>query len=93
MRRRYCTILFLRKYLTNSQDIANNPLVRGKKGAPNRWRIPEDLHKDIHRGARGGPYNKFFREKLLDNPTPTVDDVLHWLEEAVRRFGLEKFRP
>ena len=25
-------------------------LVRGKKGAPNRWRIPEDIHKWIHRG-------------------------------------------
>jgi Ca2+-binding RTX toxin-like protein len=74
-------------------NVANDPRIRGLRGAPNRWSIPEDLHKDIHRGAQGGPYNKFFKDKLADNPEPTVEDVLGWREEAIKKFGLEEFRP
>ncbi|QOJ00935.1 MAG: RHS repeat-associated core domain-containing protein [Phycisphaeraceae bacterium] len=74
--------------------VANNPLVRGRFGAPNRWRIPEGLHKQIHKGAGGGAYNKEFKRRLLDvGGKPTVDDVLRIRNELVKEFGLEGYRP
>jgi len=73
--------------------VANDPRIRGMRGAPNRWPMPEDLHKAIHQGAGGGQYNQFFLDKLKDTPTPSVDDILRWREEAIKKFGLEGFRP
>lgn len=75
-------------------DVANNPLVRGRAGAPNRWSIPENLHKQIHQGAGGGAYNEAFKRRLLDvGGKPTVDDVLRIRNELVKQFGLEGYRP
>jgi RHS repeat-associated protein len=75
-------------------DVANNPLVRGRAGAPNRWSIPRDLHRQIHSGGpRGGNYNEFFRRRLRDIDNPTVDDLLSLREDAVKEFGLGKYRP
>jgi RHS repeat-associated protein len=72
--------------------------VQGRRGDPNRWPIPPELHDKIHdhnRGFRGGPYNKFFDDKLkaLGDKKPTVDDLLKWKEEAVDLFGLRPYCP
>ena len=76
------------------EKIANNPLVKGRAGAPNRWAIPKDLHRDIHRGAGGGPYNEEFKRRLLAlKRDPKVEDVLRIRDELVEEFGLGAFRP
>jgi hypothetical protein len=68
--------------------------VRGKKGAPNRWAMPQDFHRELHKGARGGRYNQFFRDRLPDDlSTATVEDVMRVRDEAVEEFGLGAFRP
>jgi RHS repeat-associated protein len=74
--------------------------VQGRRGDPNRWPIPPELHDKIHdhnRGFRGGPYNKFFDDKLKPfrerRLEPTVEDVLKWKEEAIDRFGLRPYCP
>jgi hypothetical protein len=44
-------------------DLAN--AVRGVKGAPNIWQIPESLHKIVHSGPGGGGYyNAAWREAI-----------------------------
>jgi len=74
--------------------VANNPLVRGRAGAPNRWSIPEDLHKAIHKGPGGGAYNEAFKRRLLDlEGTPTVNDVIRIRDDLLKQFGLEGYRP
>jgi hypothetical protein len=77
--------------------VANDPRIRGVAGAPNRWPIPEDLHKKIHSGAGGGQYNQFFLDKLKAvtdrGRQPTVEQVMKWREQAIQKFGLEKYRP
>jgi RHS repeat-associated protein len=72
--------------------------VQGRRGNPNRWPIPKELHDKIHdqnRGFPGGPYNKFFDDKLkgLGDKEPTVDDLLKWKEEAIDLFGLRPHCP
>ncbi|MBK9259927.1 MAG: DUF2380 domain-containing protein [Polyangiaceae bacterium] len=70
--------------------------VQGKPGAPNRWAIPEDVHKRIHKGARGGEWNEQFKERLeiiKRTRTPTAEDVLRIRDELVKMFGLEQYRP
>ncbi len=75
-------------------DVANSPLIRGKAGSPNRWKIPIELHKSIHKGAGGGAYNETFKAKLKElGRDPTVDDVLSIRDELVKQFGLEGYRP
>lgn len=76
------------------EDVANNPLVRGRAGAPNRWRVPRDQHVDIHRGAGGGAYNQAWKDALEDlGREPTVDDVLRIRDRLSQQFGLERYRP
>lgn len=59
------------------RDVANNPLVRGRAGAPNRWAIPEDVHKGIRTGPGGGLYNQAWKDALDGlGRTPTVDDIV-----------------
>jgi len=70
--------------------------VQGKKGAPNRWSIPEDLHKQIHRGPGGGEYNEFFKDrlhKLTKGKEATAEQVMQVRDEAIAKFGLESCRP
>ncbi|MCH8806241.1 MAG: hypothetical protein IH986_09160 [Planctomycetes bacterium] len=77
-------------------SVANNPLVRGRKGAPNVWRIPEDLHKDIHRGAQGGLWNNAWWAELDavgGERAAEVGDVLRIREKLIRAFGLGEYRP
>ena len=82
----------LKKHLPPA--MAKHPLVRGSAGAPNRWSIPEDLHKSIHKGPGGGAYNEEFKRRLLElEGSATVDDVLRVREDLVKLFGLEGYRP
>jgi RHS repeat-associated protein len=75
-------------------DVANNPLVRGRAGAPNRWSIPKDLHESIHRGPGGGAYNEAFKQRLSElGRNPSVEDVLRIRDDLVKQFGLEGYRP
>jgi RHS repeat-associated protein len=68
--------------------------VRGQAGAPNRWSIPEDLHKAIHEGRGGGAYNDAFKQRLRDlGRDPAPDDVVRIRDDLVKQFGLEGFRP
>jgi hypothetical protein len=75
-------------------DVANSPLVKGRAGAPNRWAIPEDLHKAIHKGAGGGAYNEAWKDALASlGRDPTVYDVLVLREQITKQFGIDVFRP
>jgi hypothetical protein len=75
------------------EDVANNPLVRGRAGAPNRWSIPRDVHESIHRGPGGGAYNEAFKQRLGElGRNPTADDVLRIRDDLVKQFGLEGYR-
>jgi hypothetical protein len=75
-------------------DVANDAAVRGIRGAPNRWRIPEELHIAIHHGPGGGAYNQRWKEELakLQRP-PTVDDIVGIRERLVKEFGLDQYHP
>jgi RHS repeat-associated protein len=79
----------LEKYL--SPDIAD--AVRGKKGAPNIWDIPENIHKQIHSGPGGGRYNQRWIEELQKLRKTTPEAVLEIRDRLVREFNLEKWRP
>ena len=68
--------------------------VRGKAGAPNRWSVPVDLHKAIHKGSGGGAYNEAFKQRLGElGRRPTADDVFRIRDELVEQFGLGAYRP
>jgi len=72
--------------------------VRGKRGAPNRIRIPRSFHRAIHSGGpAGGAYNRFWLSRLdmlEGGPVgATVGDVLRIREDAIGRFGLMEHLP
>ena len=68
--------------------------MRGKRGDPNRWDVPEQKHKDIHKGKGGGAYNERFKQKLDQlGREPTVDDVRRIRDEVAEEFDIAKYRP
>jgi RHS repeat-associated protein len=75
-------------------EVADDPRIRGCRGCPNKVRIPEPVHKDIHRGPAGGPYNAEFKNRLdiLGGP-PSVDDVLRIRDQLMKDFDLDRYRP
>jgi RHS repeat-associated protein len=79
----------LKDYLP--EEIAD--AVRGKKGSPNIWDIPEDVHKEIHAGPRGGPYNKRWIEEIERLQKITSETILKMRDQLVNEFGLEQWRP
>ncbi len=85
----------LRKYLP--QEVANHPLVRGVRGHPNRWAIPRDLHREIHRGPGGGEYNRRWileiNNVIRTQGKITVEDVLQIRNRIIQEFGLEVYKP
>lgn len=78
-------------------DVANHPRVRGRRGSPNVWQIPEDLHIEMHRGPGGGPYNQRWIEEIAAirarGREVMAHDVLEIREKLVVEFGLEAYRP
>lgn len=76
------------------EDVASNPLVRGRAGAPNRWPVPTDVHQGIHYGAGGGAYNQAWLDALEGlGRTPTVDDVVSLRDQITKQFGIDIYRP
>jgi hypothetical protein len=77
------------------KDIAD--AVRGKRGAPNIWRLPASVHKEIYSGAGGGRYNHRWMEELdrtqRQGREITVNEVLRVREQLIKEFELEKYRP
>lgn len=73
-------------------DVAN--AIRGKRGAPNIWQIPEDLHKAIHGGPGGGLYNQRWKEELgkLRPEDITPENVLRIRDRLVYEFGIGGYR-
>ncbi|MBK9259932.1 MAG: hypothetical protein IPM54_08870 [Polyangiaceae bacterium] len=71
--------------------------VQGKPGAPNRWAIPEDVHKRIHKGAGGGEWNEKFKSRIdrvrRRTGKLTAEDILKIRDDLVKEFGLEAYRP
>jgi hypothetical protein len=71
-------------------DVASNPLVRGRAGAPNRWRIPVDVHRGIHQGAGGVAHNQAWKDALAGlGRQPTVDDILRLRGQITKQFGID----
>jgi hypothetical protein len=70
-------------------SVANDPLVRGMRGEPNRWRIAESLHLEIHQGAGGGVYNQAWKDALagIDGEI-TVQDVRTIRDRITSDFGI-----
>jgi len=69
--------------------------VRGKKGAPNRWRVPKEFHDDVHHGAGGGKYNERWKQELgkLLPEEVTAENVRRIRDELVEEFGLGIYKP
>jgi hypothetical protein len=68
--------------------------VRGRAGAPNRWAIPEDVHRGIHTGAGGDAYNQAWFDELANlGRAPTVDDIVPLREQITKQFGIDIYRP
>ena len=78
-------------------DVAAHPLVRGIRGHPNIWDIPESLHIAIHKGPGGGLYNARWFEELDAIGTTgrgiTVGDVLRIRFDLAQEFGLMRYAP
>lgn len=75
-------------------EVANNPLVRGAKGAPNIWQIPENLHKSIHQGAGGGAYNEAFKTRVAEyGDKITAENVAGIRSDLAKQFGIDKYAP
>ena len=77
--------------------IADNPLVRGVKGAPNRWPIPAKIHLLLHKGAGGGLYNELWKQ-MIDEVIQAVgkievEDVVHIRNEIAEIFNITRFKP
>jgi hypothetical protein len=52
------------------------------------------LHKEIHRGPSGGPYNRDFANMWKNaKGRRTVDDVVGIRDALAKKYGLEKYRP
>jgi hypothetical protein len=82
------------------EDLANHPDIVGRPGNPNRWPVPRDLHRDIHRPSRpNGSYNERWKEELedlagrIDPEDWTVDDILDIRRLLTEEFGIDGFAP
>jgi hypothetical protein len=76
------------------ENVANDPLVRGRAGRPNRWPIPESLHVDIHRGRGGGLYNQQFIDRVKEiGPSITAQQVDAIRQQLAVEFGFAQYRP
>jgi len=76
------------------EAVAKSPMIIGKKGFPNRWGIPQSLHRGLHRGPGGGIYNETWKSMLRElGRVPEVEDVLRIREGIIKLFDLERFRP
>jgi RHS repeat-associated protein len=70
-------------------DVANNPVVRGKRGVPNRRKISIPEHKRIHKGPGGGKANELTKQKIIDlGREPTADDVLRIRREVNQELNI-----
>ena len=78
------------------KNIASHPRVRGARGAPNIWKIPENVHKQIHQGARGGLWNKRWFEEIDRHggrSGVTVEDIMEIRDLLTSEFNLWQYRP
>ncbi len=77
------------------KDVAEHPDVVGRRGKPNRWRIPRKKHKEIHKGkGSGGDFNRRWEAELDKLPGEAeVEDVLRIRDALVKEFGLDGYRP
>jgi len=64
--------------------------VRGRRGNPNIWPVPGDVHQNIHMNG----YNDRFIEELekLGN-NPCAADIVNIRDNLVKEFGIAKYRP
>jgi dUTPase len=73
--------------------IRNHPDIIGRKGLPNRKEVEAGEHLGIiHKGYRGGAYNKRFEEEILKRggyESVTVDDILEIRDMLVKEFGIK----
>lgn len=70
----------------------SHPDVVGRPGLPNRWPIPQELHRSMH-----PRYNQRFKDELSrimqTGKKPSVEDVLGIRDRLVKEFGIEGYRP
>ncbi len=73
--------------------IRNHPDIIGRKGLPNRKEVEAGEHLGkIHKGYRGGAYNKRFEEEILKRggyENVTVEDILEIRDMLVKEFGIK----
>ena len=74
------------------EEIRHHKDIIGRKGLPNRMRIPKELHRRIHSGPwRGGYYNRKFIKEINKRggfENITVNEVLQIRDELVKKFKL-----
>ena len=72
--------------------------MQGKRGKPNRWKVPVDKHKEIHQGYGGGKYNDRFKEEMdirLTDKGADLDaeDFFKIRDDIADEFDISKYRP
>ena len=53
--------------------------------------LPLEIHKRIHRGSQGGPWNEMWYKWLIDNPRASPEDVFKQAGVMIHEFGLDGF--
>lgn len=68
--------------------------VKGKKGAPNIWQIPKDLHRSIHTGRGwGGNYNDDWWDAILSLDEITPEIIFKIRDQLSSKYGYASWRP
>ena len=83
-----------------STTIANDPSVKGTRGNPNMWNIPDNVHSSIHNPnsdisiANGGDYNSVFAARVAEiGENITAGDVVKIRDQMAKDFDIEEYNP
>lgn len=58
-----------------------------------RLRIPDEVHKEIHKGKAGGLWNDTWEDFIKKNKDASPEEVLDQLERMLDSFDLQKWKP
>ncbi len=84
-----CITRFLARFARLAAAVASHPDIIGRPGLPNRWPVPQQLHRSMH-----PRYNQRFKEELTRlEGEPDVKDVLRIRDRLAKEFGIDEYRP
>lgn len=81
-------------------NVAKDSSVRGTRGNPNIWNIPNDIHSDIHNPTSDisiknrGDYNTVFARRVSEmGDDISANDVVAIRNQMTKDYDVEKYRP